>query len=113
MKNRRMIIKELAGVLFDFDGTLTKPGAIDFSAIRKKINCPNNTPILEFLETCSTENRRTAEKLLNEYEKQSAKNSYPNEYAEQLLSFLKHKGIPFGIITRNSFSSVLSALDNF
>jgi hydrogenase expression/formation protein HypE len=113
MKNRRMKIEKLGGVLFDFDGTLTKPGVIDFLQIKRKIECPKDTPILEFLETCSTENRKKAEKLLNEYEDQAAKNSYPNEYAEELLSFLRQKNIPFGIITRNSFSSVLSALNNF
>ena len=43
-----MIIK---GVLFDFDGTLTRPGALDFPAIKQELGCPADQAILEYLET--------------------------------------------------------------
>jgi len=38
-------------VLFDFDGTLTKPGSIDFNLIKRVIGCPAESFILEFIET--------------------------------------------------------------
>jgi len=38
-------------VLFDFDGTLTKPGSIDFNLIKRAIGCPPESFILEFIET--------------------------------------------------------------
>ena len=37
-------------VLFDFDGTLTAPGALDFRVIKKEIGCPQDMPVLEFIE---------------------------------------------------------------
>ena len=40
----------MKGVLFDFDGTLTKPGAIDFTAIKQTIECPHDMAILEFIK---------------------------------------------------------------
>ena len=52
---REYIIK---GVLFDFDGTLTRPFAIDFQAIKTAIGCPPDETILEFIETLTDENRR-------------------------------------------------------
>ncbi|MBC2710323.1 MAG: hypothetical protein HGJ94_04790 [Desulfosarcina sp.] len=36
-------------VLFDFDGTLTRPGALDFSVIKRAIGCPDGIPVLEFM----------------------------------------------------------------
>ena len=45
-------------VLFDFDGTLTLPGAIDFALIRQRIGCPDDMAILEFIQTLSDESRR-------------------------------------------------------
>ena len=39
----------LEAVLFDFDGTLTEPGTLDFAAIRREIGCPPGQPILEFI----------------------------------------------------------------
>ncbi|MBT8351107.1 MAG: hypothetical protein KJO26_07735, partial [Deltaproteobacteria bacterium] len=38
-------------VLFDFDGTLTKPGSIDFKHIKKVIGCPAESFILEFIDS--------------------------------------------------------------
>lgn len=108
-----MKIEQLKAVLFDFDGTLTAPGLINFAAIKEAIRCPSDTAILEFLESCDTEERRRAEEILIRSEAESAKQSKPNENAEDLLLSLKEKNIPFGIITRNSLPSVETAMENF
>ncbi len=101
-------------VLFDFDGTLTQPGAIDFAKIKKELGCPPDIAILEFIDTLPTsEQRRQAMSILDQFETDSAKASYPNEGAEKLLHWLKAQSIPFGIITRNSLRSVEQALKNF
>lgn len=106
-------MKQLEAVLFDFDGTLTAPGSIDFAAIKKAIKCPSETAILEFLESCDTNERLKAEEVLNKFETESAKMSKPNENAESLLLSLQEKNVPFGIITRNSLPSVKTAMKNF
>ncbi|MDM8540409.1 HAD-IA family hydrolase [Desulfococcaceae bacterium HSG9] len=101
-------------VLFDFDGTLTNPGAIDFAEIRKKLGYPSDYAILEFIDTLSSsEQRRQAMSILEQFETDAAEASYPNKGAEKLLHWLKAQSIPFGILTRNSLRSVEQALKNF
>ena len=46
---RKMQAYRIKAVLFDFDGTLTKPGAIDFKAVKRSIGCPPDQAILEFI----------------------------------------------------------------
>ena len=38
----------LRAVLFDFDGTLTRPGALDFAAIKRQVGCPPDRFVLEW-----------------------------------------------------------------
>ena len=42
-------------VLFDFDGTLTEPGSLDFLLLKETMGCPPYSPILEFIEDLPTE----------------------------------------------------------
>jgi hydrogenase expression/formation protein HypE len=103
----------IRGVLFDFDGTLTSPGALDFPAIKRKMGCPVEQPILEFLQTVSPRRRPRLMKTLEEFEDRAAKASRPNAGAEKTIAELKAKGILMGILTRNSLSSVKKALQKF
>jgi HAD superfamily hydrolase (TIGR01509 family) len=105
-----MIIK---GILFDFDGTLTTPGALDFPAIKKELGCPPDQAILEYLETQTPEKRSSLMKILEVIEDQAAEASRPNRGAEKCLSVLKERGIILGILTRNGLSSVKKALKKF
>jgi HAD superfamily hydrolase (TIGR01509 family) len=107
---RRMMIK---GVLFDFDGTLTSPGALDFPAIKRTLGCPSDQPILEYLDTVSPTRRAELLKGLEELEDRAAENSHPNEGAERVIATLKASGIVMGILTRNSLKSVKKALQKF
>jgi HAD superfamily hydrolase (TIGR01509 family) len=103
----------IKGILFDFDGTLTYPGALDFPAIKREMGLPEDKPILEYLETQPPARQASLLKILESKEEQAAKQSIPNIGAEKCLSILKHKGIPFGIHTRNSLSSVCLVLEKF
>jgi HAD superfamily hydrolase (TIGR01509 family) len=101
-------------VLFDFDGTLTAPGALDFKKIKRELGCPLDRPVLEFIqELASPEQRRAAHKRLVAFEERGAAASCPNEGAEALLQILRRNRVPLGIVTRNSRTSVARALDNF
>jgi hydrogenase expression/formation protein HypE len=104
----------IRAVLFDFDGTLSKPEAIDFLQIKKSLGCPPDRPILEFIETLpTTKKRQSALSILEKYEAAAAKASVPNIGAEELVQYLNSKQIPIGIVSRNSLKSINRALENF
>ncbi|MGA6924851.1 MAG: HAD family hydrolase [Desulfosarcina sp.] len=101
-------------VLFDFDGTLTRPGALDFSVIKQAIGCPDHIPVLEYMAGLQDDARRLEmARELDRFELDGAVVSQPNDGAEELVSYLRQAGLPVGILTRNSPVSVARALKNF
>ncbi len=102
--------KKIKGVLFDLDGTLTRPGLIDFNTIKKGIGCPPEIPILEFIETKKGNERISIEEFLNQQEIKSATMATPNDGAEDCVLKLKEMGLKLGIFTRNSLESTLLTL---
>lgn len=104
----------LKAVLFDFDGTLTRPGTLDFSVIRNQLNCPANTPVLEFINQIRPPAQRdAARKQLEQFEMDAAIRSRPAKGAEQIIARLKSQGLLLAIISRNCRRSIERALDNF
>jgi HAD superfamily hydrolase (TIGR01509 family) len=111
MKNKGFCIK---AVLFDFDGTLTKPGALDFPVIKQAIGCPDNIAILEYIESLKdSSQRKKALSVLDRFEIEAAGDSEPNSGAEELIPYLRSKDLRVGIISRNSYQSIERALKNF
>jgi len=107
-------MNSIRAVLFDFDGTLTLPGSIDFAGIKKALRCPVNVTILEFIAGLpSAALRRQARRILARFEEAAARRSRPNEGAEDLVRFLKRHRIRRGILTNNRRASVETALRNF
>ncbi len=101
-------------LLFDFDGTLTDPGALDFRIIRSRLNCPEDIPVLEFIESLPDPQRRSAaRRALAEFERRAAALSRPNPHAEQVVAQARKLGLKVGILTRNTLECVKIALDNF
>jgi hydrogenase expression/formation protein HypE len=106
--------KLIQAVLFDFDGTLTEPGSLDFGVIREAIGCPKGRPVLEFINgMLSQAERAEASRILDQYEAEAARQSRPNAGAEAVLRFLRARGLKVGIISRNSLASIETALKNF
>jgi hydrogenase expression/formation protein HypE len=104
----------IKAVLFDFDGTLTRPEAIDFAALRTLLDCPPGMPILEFIEALPSPDAQVrAHRILDEFEMAAARASVPNDDAEELVAYLQSRGIARGILSRNSRGSVMAALANF
>jgi hydrogenase expression/formation protein HypE len=104
----------IRAVLFDFDGTLTKPDAIDYAVIRRIIGCPSGVAMLEFIqEIPSAAEREEAWRKLNEYEAMAARASVPNADAEETVLALRGGGLRLGILSRNSTVSIHSAIRNF
>jgi hydrogenase expression/formation protein HypE len=103
----------IAAVVFDFDGTLTQPGAIDFAAIHKAVGCPKGMGLLEFLAAIDDPQKRLRkEAVLVEAEMRAAELCAPNEGAEELLALLRGTGVPMAVITRNRQEAVERALLN-
>ena len=103
----------IKGVLFDFDGTLTLPGALDFPAIKKAMGCPLDQLILEFVESQPPDQQAGLMEILEEREDNAAQASLPNRGAEKCLCTLRKKQIPVGILTRNRLKSVRKSLEQF
>ena len=111
MKNSAFLIK---AVLFDFDGTLTRPESLDLSIIKKKIGCPKDNLILEFIENLPTaDQRKQARNDLDQFELEAAAFAEPNPGAEDLILYLRSRGVMIGIISRNSRQSIERSLQNF
>ena len=112
-QKKKTEVFKIKGILFDLDGTLTCPGALDFPCIKREMNCPGDTPILEYLETQPPPRRNRLLKILELHEKLAAEASSPNIGADRCLSTLKQKGFLLGILTRNSLPSVRDVLKKF
>lgn len=104
---------DIRGVLFDFDGTLTRPGALDFPAIKRALGCPLDESILEFIQQQPAHDRSRLTEALIQHELQAADHSQPNHGAQRCVCALKEAGMPLGIFTRNSLASVKKALLRF
>lgn len=100
-------------ILFDFDGTLTTPGNIDFTAMKRDIGCPPVDTILEYIDTLDAHARDIALNIVDQHETDAAAASGPNRGAEQMVHYLRDRGIDLGIITRNSREAVITAFSNF
>ncbi|MEN8689774.1 MAG: HAD-IA family hydrolase [Desulfobacterales bacterium] len=101
-------------VLFDFDGTLTRPESLDLNVIKRRIGCPADSYLLEYIETLpSADERQKALEAVDQFELAAAAEAKPNDGAEELVGYLHTVGVRVGIVTRNSHQSVLRALHNF
>jgi hydrogenase expression/formation protein HypE len=104
----------LRAVLFDFDGTLTHPGALDFATIKREVGCPPDQFVLEWILALPDGAEREAATLaLERFELAAADASAPNQGAEELVAWLRASGLAVGVLTRNGLSAVERALRRF
>ena len=98
-----------AAILFDMDGTLTRP-FLDFDKIKAEMGI-GNRPILETLAILDAARRELAEAVLHRHERHAAEQSTLNEGCEELLTWLKSAGIETARVTRNTRQSVRTVFD--
>jgi HAD superfamily hydrolase (TIGR01509 family) len=93
------ITKKIQAVIFDLDGTITKP-VLDFDKIRAEIGITAG-PVWETIITMPKDRRKQAEKILLKYELQAARSAELNEGAKEIFDILAQRDIKSAILTRN------------
>ena len=97
-------------VVFDMDGTLTRPH-LDFNEIRRAIGAGDSDMLtLDYILSLAPEPRREAFRILDRFEEDAAQNAEPQEGAAELLRELRAQGSKVAILTRNSRRSVDTVL---
>jgi HAD superfamily hydrolase (TIGR01549 family) len=93
-------MKPIRAVIFDMDGTLTRP-YLNFPAIRAAIGIAE--PLLEnMLALPPGPERDRAFAILDRFEEEAAEASELNEDTRDVLGFLSGRGVPTALVTRNS-----------
>jgi HAD superfamily hydrolase (TIGR01509 family) len=101
----------IEAVIFDLDGTITRP-YFDFDAIRAEIGLARDSgPILESMEKMTAGQRKRAEQILHSHEQKAVMESTLNPGAKRTLSALRAAGIRIGILTRNRKSNAFAIAD--
>lgn len=98
----------LRGIIFDMDGTLTKPN-VNFAAIEREIGAKVGF-IIDYAEKSSPEERTRAMEILERYEAQAAMESELNEGVHEMLEYVSRKQLKKALLTRNSRRSVDTVL---
>lgn len=91
-------------VIFDMDGTLTRP-ALDFDEIRRDLGLGRG-PILESLAGLSVDRRTRAEAALRRHEDRAAAESELQPGAARVVASVRAAGMSAALMTRNSARSV-------
>jgi hydrogenase expression/formation protein HypE len=104
----------IRAVVFDFDGTLTAPSDLSLLPVKKRLGCPPDAPLLEHIASLKTVTDLTsAHRLLAEHEMTAACLATPNASAQEVVAYLRSKGVLTAILTRNHRAAITRALENF
>lgn len=105
--------RRLRAVVFDLDGTLTQPGAIDFARLRARLGMPAKHPdILQWTHAQPSAERPSLLRIIAEEEEAGLDNLRLNAGAEPLFSFLAARTprLFSGVLTRNNESVMQRSL---
>lgn len=98
---------KIKAVIFDLDGTITKP-FFDFDAIRTEMGLSREDgPVLEAMVKMTPQRRRQVQKILDYHEKKAVDQSQLNDGAKQTLEQLRNNGMKIGILTRNKAANAV------
>lgn len=101
----------IKAVIFDLDGTITKP-FFDFDAIRREMGYPPDAgPILELMKKMTQQQRDEAERILLAHEDRAVTESILNPGAKETLAELRRREILIGILTRNKRDNAVAVAE--
>ncbi len=89
-----------SAVIFDLDGTLTKP-YLDFDLIRREIGIASG-PILEAISAMPHDAQPRAEEILLQHEWEAARKGELHENAVEVVAQIRRAGHPVALLTRNT-----------
>jgi HAD superfamily hydrolase (TIGR01549 family) len=95
----------IRGIIFDFDGTITRP-FFNFDLIKDEIGMPRDMLIIEFLKDKDEAFKVKASNILDRWEIEAAEKAMLNDYIPELLEFLKSRKIKTAVLTRNRKTSI-------
>lgn len=91
----------IKGVIFDLDGTLVE-SALDFTAMRKAIGCPQEEDILTFIDNLpDSEQQKAAHQLILDHELADARDARWLENGKAMVDAVQNANLPMAIVTRN------------
>lgn len=100
----------IAGILFDMDGVVVRQ-RLDFPAIKREIFGDPDGFILERMERLSPAERARAEAILERHEAAAAARAEAMEGFLPFFAWMAGRGLPSGLVTRNSRKSVAVVLE--
>lgn len=100
----------IRGLVFDLDGTLVDSG-LDFPAIRREMQLPDEMTILEALERLPEPRASRCRQILAEHEWAGARRARIMPGVEALLEVLAARGIHRAILTRNARDVALATIE--
>lgn len=96
--------KAFQGVIFDMDGTLTRP-TLDFAAIRRELGLGPGD-VAHQIQALPADQQRAAWAIIERHEEEAMLRQELQEGAAALLADLRRDGCRLGIVTRNARRSV-------
>lgn len=94
----------IRGIIFDMDGTITAP-YLEFAQFSSLAGI-GNVDTLDYLRSVTGQEYERVHALLMKFEEGGVANAKLNRGARRLLAYLKKRGIPTALLTRNSRKSV-------
>ncbi|KAI9713678.1 MAG: hypothetical protein M1828_001408 [Chrysothrix sp. TS-e1954] len=104
---------DLAGIVFDVDGTLCEPQNYMFAEMRALLGIPKSVDILHHLQSLPEEKQREAFNGVHEIERRAMKVQKPQPGLLELMKYLDGRGIRKGICTRNFDEPITHLLTTF
>jgi HAD superfamily hydrolase (TIGR01549 family) len=90
----------IRAIIFDMDGTITKP-CIDWKRLRERIGAAPGRTIIDHIESLDPAAAERANRILLDTEMDACAGSELNEGVPEVLGMLREQGIPTALVTNN------------
>ncbi|KAG7746116.1 hypothetical protein KL912_004677 [Ogataea haglerorum] len=112
IKPQSLKLRPPRGIVFDMDGTLTRPQTHMFTDMRRALQIEHvKIDILDHLATLPDKEKQLAEEKLAQIEESYMLKTEPTVGVVELFQFLSRKNIKYTVCTRNLMRPVLHLLE--